>query len=376
MNIILVGYRGVGKTTVAQKLARSLGRELIRTDLLVEQNTGMPLPLLIKTRGWNHFRDIESSVLQSLSLHGSLRGAVIDTGGGIVLKKSNIQQLRSLGVVIWLREDITLIYKRIKASVSQRPPLTSLGLEEEITQTYSYREPLYQHAADYVVDGDAKSPTIIAKHIISLLKQHIKALIFDYGDVLIHYKDETLIRELSTVFKVPYATMEPLFYKFIPSLQRGRISEETFFKRISHSLKKPSPLVSPYQYMCTEFIRNAVLNTEMISLIKKLKRRYRLGLLSNIEKSHRDASLTNKHFAFLGENFNPVVFSCDVHMRKPEKRIYAYTLNQLALPARNCLFIDDREINLAPAKKLGIHTILFKDYPTFCDNLKTFFING
>ena len=82
MNIILIGYRGTGKSTVGQVLAARLGRQLISTDAEVVKRAGRTIPEIVTLHGWEHFRDLESQVCQELSGRADL---VIDTGGGAIL---------------------------------------------------------------------------------------------------------------------------------------------------------------------------------------------------------------------------------------------------------------------------------------------------
>ena len=87
MNIVLIGYRGTGKTSVGKLLARKLNRKLLSTDKMIIKNADMTINKIIKKYGWNKFRYLESEAIKSIN---SLDGLVIDTGGGIVLKDKNI----------------------------------------------------------------------------------------------------------------------------------------------------------------------------------------------------------------------------------------------------------------------------------------------
>ena len=80
MNLILIGYRGTGKSTVAQLLASRLEREILSTDAMVIEKAQMLIPEIVEKLGWDHFRDLESTVCQNLRESDNL---VLDTGGGV-----------------------------------------------------------------------------------------------------------------------------------------------------------------------------------------------------------------------------------------------------------------------------------------------------
>jgi len=106
---------------------------------------------------------------------------------------------------------------------------------------------------------------------------------------------------------------------------------------------------------------------EMVSLINELKQNYRLAILSNSDL------LNSTKYTSLGwySSFNPLILSHELHILKPDKKIYEITLDQLKLPGNECLFIDDQEKALMPARDLGIDTILYKSIDQLKDELKT-----
>ena len=84
---------------------------------------------------------------------------------------------------------------------------------------------------------------------------------------------------------------------------------------------------------------------------------YKLGIISNILKPHTKYSKAKRWF----KNFSPVILSCEVGLKKPDKRIYKLMLEKLRLNANECIYIDDRVKFLETAKKLGMKTILFQN---------------
>ena len=99
MNIVLIGYRCSGKSTVGQRLAERLSREFIDCDDYIEKKTELTIREIFELHGESHFRTLESRAIIEL---GKLDGKIIATGGGAVLKYKNIQALKRNGRVIWL----------------------------------------------------------------------------------------------------------------------------------------------------------------------------------------------------------------------------------------------------------------------------------
>ena len=78
MNIVLTGYRCSGKTSVGKILAKKLGRKFLDTDELIEEHSGCPIDKIIRSRGWNYFREIEKAVIKKAVREDNL---VMATGG-------------------------------------------------------------------------------------------------------------------------------------------------------------------------------------------------------------------------------------------------------------------------------------------------------
>lgn len=169
-NIALVGYRGVGKTTVARQLALRLGWEWIDADVEVELRAGKSIAALFADAGEAAFRDLESDVVADLCERPR---AVLALGGGAVLRESNRAAIARCGAVVWLQASVAQIAERLAAdpaTASQRPNLTSAGGRAEIEQLLAARLPLYRSCATLEVETDGKSPADLADEIMSALK--------------------------------------------------------------------------------------------------------------------------------------------------------------------------------------------------------------
>lgn len=149
MNITLIGYRGTGKSTIAELLGKRLSMRVVGMDAEIVRRAGKTIPEIVEESGWDHFRDIESQVAADL---GSEDGLIIDAGGGVIVRAENIESLKKNGIIFWLVADERTIVERIKDD-SQRPSLSgSKSFVDEVAEILAERTPKYEAAADYTID--------------------------------------------------------------------------------------------------------------------------------------------------------------------------------------------------------------------------------
>ena len=167
MNIVLIGYRGTGKSSVGKLLAERSGRTLVSTDAEVVRRAGQSIPDIVKQHGWDRFRDLESEVCRDLAGKDQL---IIDTGGGAILRQDNVDQLKARGIVFWLTAEVPTISRRIGGD-TQRPSLTGAkSFVEEIEEVLRERTPTYRAAADHTIATDRKTAVEIADAMQALLQ--------------------------------------------------------------------------------------------------------------------------------------------------------------------------------------------------------------
>ena len=162
MNLVLVGYRGTGKSTVAQLLAEQLGMEVVSLDDEIVRQAGRSIPEIVAEHGWPYFRDLESEITERVSRRDRI---IIDAGGGVILRAANVENLRRSGTLFWLRASVPVIVARIEAG-TERPALTAgKSFTEEVEDVLRERTPLYEAAAHHQIDTDARSPEQVAAEI-------------------------------------------------------------------------------------------------------------------------------------------------------------------------------------------------------------------
>ncbi len=164
MNIVLIGYRGTGKSSVAKILGARLQRLVVSTDEEIVRRAGRSVPEIVAQHGWDHFRDLESAVCRDVAARD---GLVIDTGGGAILRPENVAALKAGGKLFWLTAEVATIAARIGGD-TQRPSLTGTkSFVEEIADVLDERRPQYAAAADVVIATDGRSLAEIADAILA-----------------------------------------------------------------------------------------------------------------------------------------------------------------------------------------------------------------
>ncbi len=167
MNIVLIGMRGAGKTTVGRLLAKKLGKELIETDMLIAQQANMSIPDIVKKHGWSYFRKLEADTIKTVSQKDN---CIIATGGGTVARKESVDALKKNGKLFYLEAPVEVLAKRI-GDDKNRPSLTGkISRLEDMKEVLKKRAVLYQEAADTIIETTNKTTKEVAAEIITVLE--------------------------------------------------------------------------------------------------------------------------------------------------------------------------------------------------------------
>jgi shikimate kinase len=165
-NVYLVGLMGAGKTTIAKVLAKRLAYQFVDSDHEIEARTGVSLPTIFEIEGEEGFRKREAQVIEDLS---SLRGRVVATGGGAVLRAENRVNLQGSGLVIYLNVPLQTLCERTRHD-KNRPLLRVSDPLRKLKELHQQRDPLYRSIADLVVSGSR----ISAQSVLQLLLKKLE----------------------------------------------------------------------------------------------------------------------------------------------------------------------------------------------------------
>jgi len=174
MNLVLIGYRAAGKTTVGRRLSASLQKAFVDTDDLIEERQGTHIGEIVKIHGWDYFRVIERKVISEISDHDDL---IIAAGGGAVLEPENVRALRRNGFIIWLKADIRILLKRMAKdprTATGRPSLTGKGSLEELKEVLAHRENFYEKASEIQVDTSSLDVDGVVNNLLSIFQERVE----------------------------------------------------------------------------------------------------------------------------------------------------------------------------------------------------------
>jgi len=169
-NLVLIGYRATGKTSVGTRLAEMLDRPFVDLDQVLVREAGRPIAEIVAQGGWPEFRRLEKELV---ARYREARGLVLATGGGVVLDPDNVAALRQNGIIIWLTADPAGIQARLAQDQprdANRPSLTGGDTIREVEAVAEERAPLYQAAAQISIDTTHRSVGQVVKLVLAALE--------------------------------------------------------------------------------------------------------------------------------------------------------------------------------------------------------------
>jgi len=166
-NIFFVGPMGAGKTTVGRILSEQLSTEFFDTDQEIESRTGADIPWIFDVEGESGFRDREAVVIDELTL---MRGVVLATGGGAVLRDENRKHLVSRGFVVYLKASLDDLLARTSRD-KRRPLLQSPDRRKVLGDIMAARGPLYEEVADLTIITGKNSAKDVVAEILHQMSQ-------------------------------------------------------------------------------------------------------------------------------------------------------------------------------------------------------------
>lgn len=161
-NIVLIGFMGTGKSTIAEFLKNTLNMEVVEMDQLIAEREGMSISKIFEIHGEEYFRDLETNLLIEMQ---SKSNVVISCGGGTPLRERNVAEMKKNGTVILLTASPETIFERVKDN-HDRPLLENNKNVSYIEELLEKRRPKYEAAADLIIETDHKNAAKICEEIL------------------------------------------------------------------------------------------------------------------------------------------------------------------------------------------------------------------
>lgn len=157
-SIVLCGFMGCGKSTVGKLLAKTKSYNVVDLDDYIEKEQNMSISKIFELYGEQYFRDLEHNAIKKLSAEKNI---VISAGGGTLVFERNVEVCRQNSIVIYLQVSLKSIKKRLKND-TKRPLLQKPNKDEIMQEMYNARNPLYEKASQFVVDGNKLPKDVVA----------------------------------------------------------------------------------------------------------------------------------------------------------------------------------------------------------------------
>lgn len=199
----------------------------------------------------------------------------------------------------------------------------------------------------------------------SKVNSKYSTIFFDWSGVIADDNGDECIRKSLTNVGVSESKIKEVLEKHFNDFMLGNISEIKYWNNI----KNEYGLNIPDQY-CGVYDRwqGITPNQNMIELINELKKLgYKVGLITNIIKPVFDIIKASGYY----DVFDDIVASCEVGLIKPQPEIYNLALKKLGASSQKSIFIDDKQLNLDTATRVGFKTILAKNHNQIYSELRS-----
>ncbi len=182
----------------------------------------------------------------------------------------------------------------------------------------------------------------------------IKAIIFDIGNVILFFNNHLVSKRLQALTHLSEEKLFKTVFGFYmeKELDLGKFPADDFLKLVRSKLKLKTSIPQMHTLFSDIFKENVLIS----SLIRQLKGKIPLIAISNTNESHFE--FIRKHFPIL-HLLDHIIASCEVGVKKPHSGIYFQGLKHVSAQPQDCLFIDDQEKNITPARMLGFQTHLY-----------------
>ncbi len=199
------------------------------------------------------------------------------------------------------------------------------------------------------------------------MKETIAGIIFDLGGVVLESFEFGFYKDIKKRFGVPIEKLEKVCAAHWSRLEMGKETNLAYWQTVAEelSLQDSSGAVMADLWL-KHFQHGAKIKKGTLVLAKKLAENFKLGVISNTQKEH---SIFNRKRG-LFDNFDAVILSNEVGLRKPQKAIFSLAAKKMQLPFKSLLFIDNDIRWVKVARKYGLHAILFTTVVQLKNDLK------
>ena len=184
----------------------------------------------------------------------------------------------------------------------------------------------------------------------------IKSIIWDFAGVLLHtVNGKSFNARLAERLEVPLDVLQPVIESKVNDLwDMNEIGDDEFYTYLLDALQLPKEKESVIRHFV---LKDFYVDQTLLAYIKDLKRSFTNVLLTNFPAHIHDFMQTDW---IVNGAFDHMIASCDVKLIKPNPAIYELALERIGNDAGECVFIDDREVNVNAAEALGMHSIVYK----------------
>ncbi len=163
-NIVLIGMRGSGKSTVGKQLAEKLKKSFVDLDKILEEQENAPVAEIVAKHGWEYFRKKESEIAHNFA---DKTNTVIATGGGVILNSENTTALKKNGTLVFLSAPTDILLTRIGDDPNRAALTDKKTKKDEMETVWNERKNLYEKAADIMIETDQLTEEQTVVNILS-----------------------------------------------------------------------------------------------------------------------------------------------------------------------------------------------------------------
>lgn len=196
----------------------------------------------------------------------------------------------------------------------------------------------------------------------------IKLIIFDVGGVIDTFDESQYIQYITKKLGLP---SREFAYTLLPLLDRMEVGKMNTSLMLNLLARKFNVDVKDLEWD-SAFIKLNKVNHDVVNLINRLSKKYKIAILSNVSKSRHIVKM--EHYLHQVK-YDAIFTSCYLKMRKPELKIYRFVLKKLNFKPEDALFVDNLIINVQGARKAGIKSIQFINYSDLIKKLRKFGIS-